>query len=106
MSKTPISSSETLLAAVRRFTRASLANNKAITSGELSQAEWHLMWLLKHWPEARGAQPPKLARRMRVTAGNVAQQLRHLEQLHLVRRPHDYADRRVALVHPTQQGAK
>jgi len=106
MTDSTISSSEALLSAVRRFTRASLGSNKTMSSGELSQAEWHLMWLLKHWPEPTGAQPSKLALRMRVTAGNVAQQLRHLEQLKLVQRTNAESDRRVVLVTLTRHGEK
>jgi len=106
MTEPAIPSSEALLAAVRRFTRASLGSNKTISSGELSQAEWHLLWLLKHWPESSGAQPSQIAQRMRVTAGNVAQQLRHLEQLKLVQRTSAESDRRRVLVTLTRHGEK
>lgn len=97
---------DTLLAAARRFTRATIASNKLIASGELSQAEWHLLWLLKHLPNASGVRPSELARRQHVTAGNVTQQLRRLEDKRFVVRTHDTTDRRVVLVRLTSRGEK
>ncbi len=101
-----VSPTDALLAATRRFTRATIAGNKMISNGKLSQAEWHLLWLLKHWPEPDGARPSELAKRLRVTAGNVAQQLRRLEQQAFVVRKHDDTDRRVVLVTLTNGGKK
>ena len=106
MKNPEISQSDALLAATRRFTRATIASNKMISSGKLSQAEWHLLWLLKQWPEPDGARPSELAQRLRVTAGNVAQQLRRLEQQAFVVRKHDDTDRRVVLVTLTSGGKK
>lgn len=102
---------DALLAAARRFTRASIASNKLIASGELSQAEWHLLWLLKNLPlnnlsNRSGVRPSELARRQQVTAGNVAQQLRRLEEKRFVVRSHDATDRRVVLVRLTSRGEK
>lgn len=106
MKKPETSPAEALLTATRRFTRATIASNKLIASGKLSQAEWHLLWLLRQWPDPGGARPSELARRLRVTAGNVAQQLRRLEQQALIARTHDDADRRVVLVRLTAGGKK
>lgn len=106
MTKPTATQAEALLAAARRFTRASLTGSQAISSSELGQAEWHLLWLLKHWPDARGAQPSALAERQRVTPGNVAQQLRRLETQGLVVRTQDQQDRRVVLVKLTANGKK
>lgn len=97
---------EALLAAARRFTRASIASNKLIAMGNLSQAEWHLLWLLKHAPDNERVRPSDLARRQQVTAGNVAQQLRRLEQQGFVVRSHDETDRRVVIVRLTPRGEK
>ena len=77
-----------------------------MTNTELSPAEWHLMFLLKHWSDPNGARPSELARRQKVTAANVAQQLRNLEKQALVFRTHDDVDRRVVLVKLTSQGRK
>jgi len=97
---------DALLAAARRFTRATIASNKLIASGELSQAEWHLLWLLKNLSSANGVRPSELARRQQVTAGNVTQQLRRLEDKRFVVRTHDATDRRVVLVRLTSRGEK
>lgn len=97
---------EALLAAARRFTRATIASNKLIAMGNLSQAEWHLLWLLKHAPSNDRVRPSDLARHQQVTAGNVAQQLRRLEKQGFVVRTHDDTDRRVVIVRLTPKGEK
>lgn len=106
MSKPDGSQSEALLMATRRFTRASFTHNKILSSGELSRAEWHLLWLLQQVPAAEGAKPSELARRQKVTAGNVTQQLRNLEKLGMVARKHDDQDRRAVLISLTPSGKK
>ncbi|MEX2130011.1 MAG: winged helix DNA-binding protein [Pseudohongiellaceae bacterium] len=106
MSKTSVSTAESLLAAARRFTRASLTGSKILFESDLSRSEWHLLWLLKHWPDEKTAQPSALAQRLRVTAGSVAQQLRHLEEMGQVQRLPDKLDRRVVLVRLTAKGTK
>lgn len=100
------SRSELLLAATRRFTRAGLSSSTAINSGDIGRAEWHLMWLLNHWPDPQGAQPSALAKRLQVTAGSVAQQLRNLEAKSLIVRKQDKQDGRVVLVNLTARGQK
>lgn len=97
---------EALLAASKRFNRASFTKIKSITRGDLNHSEWHLLWTLLHWPDDVGARPSELAQKQKVTAGNVAQQLRHLEQQTLIVRTHSDDDRRVVLVKLTTQGKK
>lgn len=98
------SSAEALLNATRRFTRVSINQSHAMLSGDMSRADWHLMWLLRSWPEASGARPSELARRLRVTAGNVAQQLRSLESKKLIVRTQDNEDRRAVMIKLTALG--
>ena len=102
----PVSSPEALLAATRRFNRASFSRIQAMNNGEISHPEWHLLWTLSQWPDAKGARPSELAHKQHVTAGNVAQQLRHLEQQGLIKREQNDDDRRVVLVTLTAQGRK
>ncbi len=106
MPTSPDSPAEALLDATRRFTRASFSRSQALSSGELSRSDWYLMWLLQGWQDSRGARPSELARRLRVTAGNVTQQLRNLENQNLVVRTQDDDDRRVVLVRLTTLGKK
>jgi DNA-binding MarR family transcriptional regulator len=98
--------SEALLTAVRRFTRASFSNSKAITDSSLTLSEWSLLWLLHQSKDSAGTQPSELAKCQGVTAGSVAQQLRSLEDQGLVIRSHNKEDRRVVLVNLTPQGLK
>lgn len=104
MSQPPDSSAEALLSATRRFTRVGFSQSQTMITGELSRADWHLMWLLKGWPEASGARPSALAHHLRVTAGNVAQQLRSLESKSLVVRAQDNEDRRAVMIKLTTLG--
>ncbi|MFM1895016.1 MAG: hypothetical protein RLZZ385_90 [Pseudomonadota bacterium] len=106
MSTPTVPAAESLLAAVRRFTRASLSAGPVLSAGQLNRSEWHLMWLLRDWPDAAGARPSALAQRQGVTAGSVAQQLRHLEELGLVVRDQDRDDRRVVRVRLTAAGRR
>lgn len=98
------SSTEALLIAMRRFTRAGFSQSQTMAAGDLSRADWHLMWLLQGWSNAEGARPSELARRLRVTAGNVAQQLRSLESKRLIARTQDSEDRRAVLIKLTALG--
>jgi len=104
MSNHPDSSAEALLSAVRRFTRASFSQSHSMETGDLSRADWHLMWLLHTQFEANGARPSELARLLRVTAGNVAQQLRSLEGKQLLTRTQDNVDRRAVMITLTALG--
>ncbi len=97
-------SAEALLSATRRFTRAGFSQSQTMVTGDLGRADWHLMWLLQSLPEADGARPSELARRLRVTAGNVAQQLRSLEAKKLIARTQDNEDRRAVMIKLTAQG--
>jgi DNA-binding MarR family transcriptional regulator len=100
----PNLTAEALLLATRRFSKANFARGQALTNGELSPSEWHLLTLLQHWPDALGAKPSELARRQRVTAANVTHQLRNLESQQLIARVLDVSDRRVVLVKLTPSG--
>lgn len=106
MSAPAISPSEALLEAARRFNRASFSRIQTVAGGELNHSEWHLLWVLSHWPDAKGARPSELAQRQQVTAGNVAQQLSNLEKQKLISRSHSRDDRRVVLVKLTAQGKR
>lgn len=97
-------SAEALLSASRRFTRAGFSQSQAMVTGDLSRADWHLMWLLQSWSETNGARPSELARRLRVTAGNVTQQLRSLEAKKLIVRTQDNEDRRAVMIKLTALG--
>lgn len=98
------SAAESLLIAARRFTRAGFSQSHTMAAGDLSRADWHLMWLLQSGFQGGGARPSELARRLRVTAGNVTQQLRSLEGKKLLARTRDDEDRRAVLIKLTALG--
>ena len=98
------SSAEALLNATRRFARVGFSQSQTILAGDLSRADWHLMWLLHQGFELDGARPSELAKRLRVTAGNVAQQLRSLEGKQLIVRTQDNEDRRAVMIKLTALG--
>ena len=104
MSQLSDSPAETLLIATRRFTRAGFSQSQTMTAGDLSRADWHLMWLLQSSFQKEGARPSELAKLLRVTAGNVAQQLRNLESKKLIVRTQDSEDRRAVVIKLTAQG--
>jgi DNA-binding MarR family transcriptional regulator len=104
MPRHPSSAAETLLNATRRFTRAGFSQSQTMLTGELSRADWHLMWLLQRGFAGEGARPSELAKRLRVTAGNVAQQLRSLESKQLIARTQDNEDRRAVMIKLTALG--
>lgn len=97
-------SAEALLIATRRFTRAGLSQSQTMAAGDLSRGDWHLMWLLQSKFELSGVRPSELARLLRVTAGNVAQQLRSLENKKLIARTQDDEDRRAVMIRLTALG--
>lgn len=96
--------SETLLGATRSFTKAGFSQAQAITQGDLSRPQWHLLWLLQQGTDDDGARPSELAKKLRVTAGSIAQLLKSLEQQGLIQRTNDKTDRRVTLVTLTPKG--
>jgi len=104
MSRQSDSSAEALLIAMRRFTRAGFSQSQTMAAGDLSRADWHLLWLLQGGFQVDGARPSELARRLRVTAGNVAQQLRSLEGKKLIARTQDSEDRRAVVIKLTALG--
>lgn len=104
MPRLPSCSAEILLNATRRFARVGFSQSQTMLSGDLSRADWHLMWLLQQGFEVDGARPSELARRLRVTAGNVAQQLRSLESKKLIARTQDNEDRRAVMIKLTALG--
>ena len=104
MSPQSDSSAEALLIATRRFTRASYSQSQTMAAGDLSKADWHLMWLLQSRFKKEGVRPSELARVLRVTAGNVAQQLRSLETKSLIGRTQDHEDRRAVVIKLTALG--
>mgnify|MGYP000542300557 FL=1 len=104
MPQSPDASAEALLLATRRFTRAGFGQSQTMAAGDLSRADWHLMWLLHSWFKQEGARPSELAKRLRVTAGNVAQQLRSLESQKLLVRTQDSEDRRAVVIKLTELG--
>lgn len=75
-----------------------------MVTGDMSRADWQLMWLLQAGPEASGIRPSELARQLRVTAGSVAQQLRSLEAKKLITRTQDDVDRRAVMIKLTALG--
>ena len=96
-------SAEALLLATRRFTRAGFSQSQTMAADDLSRGDWHLMWLLQSRYQ-EGARPSELARHLRVTAGNVAQQLRSLEGKKLLARTRDNEDRRAVMIKLTALG--
>lgn len=98
------SPAEALLIATRRFTRAGFSQSQTIAAGDLSRADWHLMWLLQSQFLEEGVRPSELAKHLRVTAGNVAQQLRNLESKKLITRTQDNEDRRAVFIKLTALG--
>ena len=97
-------SAEALLIATRRFARAGFSQSQTMAADDLSRADWHLMWHLQGWFKDKGARPSELAKRLRVTAGNVAQQLRSLESKKLLVRTQDSEDRRAVVIKLTELG--